>query len=52
MLRFDLKSVLVDNFLDRLTGEFRRVYGNREEACCDTITTAGMMAMEIIAEGT
>ena len=50
MLRFDVKSVLVDNFLDRLTGEFRRVYGGSEEPFCETIATAGMMAMEIIAE--
>lgn len=50
MLRFYLKSVLVDNFLERLTEEFRRVYGRSEEPFCDTIATAGMMAMEIIAE--
>ena len=50
MLRFDLKFVLVDNFLDRLTEEFRRVYGNSAEPYCDAIATAGMMAMEIIAE--
>lgn len=50
MLRFDLKSVLVDNFLERLTDEFRRVYGHSEEPFCDTIATAGMMAMEILAE--
>jgi hypothetical protein len=45
-----MKSVLADNFLERLTDEFRRVYGNSEDAYCDTIATAGMMAMEIIAE--
>jgi hypothetical protein len=50
MLRFDLKSVLVDNFLDRLTEEFTRVYGSSEDAYRETIATAGMMAMEIIAE--
>ncbi|MDB5809356.1 MAG: hypothetical protein JWN94_1478 [Betaproteobacteria bacterium] len=50
MLRFDLKSVLTDNFLDRLTEEFRRVYGNSEEPFCDAIGTAGTMAMEILAE--
>ena len=50
MLRFDVKSVLVDNFLDRLTAEFRRVYGDSENAFCDAIATAGQMAMEILAE--
>jgi hypothetical protein len=50
MLRFDPKSVLVDNFLERLTEAFRRVYGHSEEPFCDTIATAGMMAMEILAE--
>jgi hypothetical protein len=50
MLRFDLKSVLVDNFLDRLTEEFTRVYGNSEDAFRETIATAGAMAMEILAE--
>ena len=50
MLRFDVKSVLVDNFLDRLTTEFRRVYGDSENAFCDAIATAGQMAMEILAE--
>jgi hypothetical protein len=50
MLKFDLKFVLVDNFVDRLTDEFRRVYGHSAEPYCDTIATAGMMAMEILAE--
>ena len=50
MVSFDIKSVLVDNFVDRLEGEFRRVYGNAQEGYCDAITTAGIMAMEIIAE--
>lgn len=45
-----MKSTLAEHFLDRLTGEFQRVYGNNEQACCDTIATAGMMAMEIIGE--
>ena len=50
MIKFDIKSVLARNFLDRLTDEFRLIYGSREDAFCDTIATAGMMAMEIIGE--
>ena len=50
MIRFDMKAVVVDNFINRLTAEFRRVYGSREDAYCDTIATAGTMAMEIIEE--
>jgi hypothetical protein len=50
MVSFDIKSVLADNFVERLNSEFRRVYGNAQEAYCDAITTASIMAMEIIAE--
>lgn len=42
-------SLLIRSFLGRLEETFVRIYGTGEPECLQTIRTAGVMAMEIIA---
>ena len=52
MPAFDSKSVLIDDFLQRLESTYLRLYGERHPDHLNAIHTVGIMAMEIIANTT
>ena len=52
MPAFDSKSVLIDDFLQRLETTYLRLYGERHPDHLNAIHVVGVMAMEIIANTT